>query len=290
MAGSLPLVELAMRHQRRNRMTHQLVSLGLHVVIINVALEISHRPTDSTPSAFPAHSSALATLHKLLKLHTFATGPHGPGLFGMDAAQAAHIGGTVLRSGLADLLARHASSSAEVGVTGEGGSCSSGGSSRARPSLTHPKLQPLRQVAAIMVMVLTRVVQLQHPGRTAAKEQSFVDDARWIAELARVDPDMGLVAKTQFLSDPRPGSIGVSEAELRRVQGTAWEQLAWKGFDGRLLPGCCHLGCTNMAGASEATLPTRVCSGCRQARYCSVECQRAAWLGGGHAAACRLGI
>ena len=32
---------------------------------------------------------------------------------------------------------------------------------------------------------------------------------------------------------------------------------------------CCHMGCTNLAGGSEAELPTKRCSGCRVARFCS---------------------
>lgn len=44
------------------------------------------------------------------------------------------------------------------------------------------------------------------------------------------------------------------------------------------LQGCYLIGCTNMGGASEAALPTLLCSGYRQARYCSVGCQRAAWM------------
>lgn len=68
--------------------------------------------------------------------------------------------------------------------------------------------------------------------------------------------------------------------------GLVWEQYALKHFNGRLLPGCCHLGCTNLDGVSEAALKTLLCSGCRRARYCSTECQRAAWIEGGHSILC----
>lgn len=67
-----------------------------------------------------------------------------------------------------------------------------------------------------------------------------------------------------------------------------WEQYAVTHFCGRLVPGCCYLGCTNFLGVSEAALKTYLCSGCRRARYCSLDCQRAAWLGGGHSLVCSI--
>lgn len=67
----------------------------------------------------------------------------------------------------------------------------------------------------------------------------------------------------------------------------SFERHALLHFQGRLLPGCCYLGCTNLGGVSEAALPTLLCSGCRRARYCSGECQRAAWVEGGHSSSCR---
>lgn len=54
---------------------------------------------------------------------------------------------------------------------------------------------------------------------------------------------------------------------------------------GELLCFCSFLGCGNLEGVSEATLPTTLCSGCRRKRYCSVKCQHADWLSG-HARVC----
>ncbi len=48
---------------------------------------------------------------------------------------------------------------------------------------------------------------------------------------------------------------------------------------------CASLRCTNMAGASEAELPTRRCGGCGAVRYCSESCSREHWRA--HRAACR---
>lgn len=68
---------------------------------------------------------------------------------------------------------------------------------------------------------------------------------------------------------------------------SCWEQYALSHFHGRLMVGCCSLSCTNLGGVCEAALTTQLCSGCRRARYCSVACQRDAWLGGGHCAVCK---
>lgn len=67
---------------------------------------------------------------------------------------------------------------------------------------------------------------------------------------------------------------------------TRWERFAFRHLRGRVLPGCSRWGCTNISGLSEAALPTQLCSGCRRARYCSLECQRAAWTEGGHRLVC----
>jgi hypothetical protein len=56
---------------------------------------------------------------------------------------------------------------------------------------------------------------------------------------------------------------------------------------------CNNLGCSNLAGVSDAVTGARACSGCR-CRYCSVECQKADWQRHKHAcrsmAAARAGL
>ena len=49
---------------------------------------------------------------------------------------------------------------------------------------------------------------------------------------------------------------------------------------------CAHLGCHNLAGASEAAAKRRKCAGCKAVRYCSEECSMADWRR--HRPACRL--
>ncbi|MEW5304561.1 MAG: hypothetical protein WDW36_007164 [Sanguina aurantia] len=55
--------------------------------------------------------------------------------------------------------------------------------------------------------------------------------------------------------------------------------------------GCWALGCANLAGASERSMPASQCGACRKASYCSSTCQRKDWSGpDGHKAACKRRI
>ncbi|MEW5316805.1 MAG: hypothetical protein WDW38_008155 [Sanguina aurantia] len=65
-----------------------------------------------------------------------------------------------------------------------------------------------------------------------------------------------------------------------------WELWAFTHVRGPIFPGCSLTHCCNIDGRSEAELPTLLCSGCRRARYCGAECQRAAWVGR-HRAVCQ---
>lgn len=69
------------------------------------------------------------------------------------------------------------------------------------------------------------------------------------------------------------------------TEAAAWELFAFTYLDGPILPGCGNMSCVNLNGRSEAEMATRLCSGCRRARYCSRACQKAAWVGG-HKAVC----
>lgn len=78
---------------------------------------------------------------------------------------------------------------------------------------------------------------------------------------------------------------------LRSPGNVAWRHARWERFafvhlKGRVLPGCSNWGCLKLPGLIEAVLPTRLCRGCRRARYCCVGCQKAAWVDGGHQKVC----
>lgn len=65
-----------------------------------------------------------------------------------------------------------------------------------------------------------------------------------------------------------------------KMLASLWERWVCADLRGRVLPGCCYWGCTNMSGFSEAVLSTRLCSGCKRVRYCCEGCQKGAWLEG----------
>ena len=81
----------------------------------------------------------------------------------------------------------------------------------------------------------------------------------------------------------RIAALPLSELPLRASQ-------AARTLEGAMLRlpvvGCCSRACTNCELPSELELPLKLCSGCRVARYCSPECQAAAWAG--HKRMCRV--
>lgn len=147
-------------------------------------------------------------------------------------------------------------------------------------------------------MVLARMETLsrickneQGNGVASELEGEGICGAGWVMELGAHDAELAGVAQ-QLLSQSQQlaeASSSSTLAEASRREAAVWDAYALGRFHGRLLPGCSHLGCTNTSGVSEACLDTRLCSGCRRARYCSVACQRAAWVEGGHSDVCGRG-
>lgn len=83
--------------------------------------------------------------------------------------------------------------------------------------------------------------------------------------------------KQQRIAGVLPGNAYLHEVEF--------------AFRGVYLPGCSSMGCANLDGHSEMSMCNAVCGGCRRARYCSVDCQKHAWLhpslgGDGHGLVC----
>jgi hypothetical protein len=48
--------------------------------------------------------------------------------------------------------------------------------------------------------------------------------------------------------------------------------------------GCAYAGCANLSAGDGRS---KLCSGCRVARYCGAECSHADWRQGGHRRACK---
>lgn len=111
-------------------------------------------------------------------------------------------------------------------------------------------------------------------------------------ELAALFRQESFKAVAPSMMNPMLKACGFDHIYARR-QGRStpgsharWERFANLHLDGIPLPGCSNWGCTNLAGFSESALPTLLCSRCRRVRYCSIECQKAAWVQGEHKSVC----
>lgn len=175
--------------------------------------------------------------------------------------------------------------------------CCSNTGSHAHSVSASPDAIPLRSLATMLVMALIRLSE--PPSRQEEKKPGelgrlklIVPSAGWVEKLLERDAALGGVAVAQLISlskvEEEPATALVQKNAMR-LGSKQWEKFASQHLRGRLLPGCCHMDCINLVGISEVMLPMRGCAGCRQARYCSVECQTAAWRQGGHSQVCKKG-
>lgn len=140
------------------------------------------------------------------------------------------------------------------------------------------KLFLVHQLQATLCLSLVQVFRWR-----VVPTASYYNDVRWLPAAVQTFQKL----PTQDLTDLMISAVRtVFPALTHKEINTLWERYAVAHLHGRLTLGCCHLGCTNLTGASEAVLPTLTCSRCKLARYCSVECQRAAWKEGGHSTVC----
>lgn len=156
------------------------------------------------------------------------------------------------------------------------------------PTPSGPRTRALHQLEAVALAIL---VQMCHCRLWIEQSQASPPSQhpQWlhqtISDLGHLDVGLDNVGQALL-----QGAVPSSEVAWTKVD-SVWEQYAAAYLDGRLVSGCCYLGCTNLDGVSEASLVYKttksLCSGCMKARYCSVECQRAAWCKGGHKSVCR---
>lgn len=107
-------------------------------------------------------------------------------------------------------------------------------------------------------------------------------------DMAAQEKELAEAVQQLVLSPAAYTEALLSGASCRASQGMALlEGYALKNLQGRLQPGCCNTSFTNLAGPSEAALPTKLCSRCRRVRYCSVSCQKAGWSQGQHDRMCK---
>lgn len=232
--------------------------------------------------------SCVASVHKLLLVYTSTFHIQNPSsttsiYLSIKQATAAH---RQLQALLRELQSKFAGAS-----TWHGSTNTSSVDSGAPITPAGSDQQAVSQLQAMVVMVLTWL------GNHLRKVMSVVDGGvgwsvrellGWMFKLEK-QHDFELAHVARQLSLPIRPEHWQSSALEYYLEGTEWGKYAVQRFHGRLLPSCSYLRCTNMNGTSEASLVTLLCSGCRRTRYCSVDCQRAAWKEGGHSDVCGRG-
>lgn len=180
------------------------------------------------------------------------------------------------------------SSDEEIGI----GKWARGGVQEAGSQTICPIL--VHQLQAITLTILVQIVHWARANRVrltippAMNAEGLSKAARTLKQFQYLDH---VAHAVQRCDNPHLKALAASLLGSFQTQAEvslAWERYAVTNFHGRLLPGCCHLGCNNLGGLSEVALVTHLCSGCRGARYCSGECQRAAWRDGGHSRVCGM--
>lgn len=146
------------------------------------------------------------------------------------------------------------------------------------PATSQQRTWLLRQTVTALVLCLLQVCALQAGlewggGPSSKQQPQWYSDVR--SELGKMGGDPGAMSKAMLQA---PGVWDVTASET--ISASVYESFTTPACRQTWLPGCCHLGCTNLDGPSEASLCTLLCSGCRRARYCSVGCQRMAWIDG----------
>lgn len=146
----------------------------------------------------------------------------------------------------------------------------------------------LHQLAAAALALLVLMCHY-HLAMEQSKGVSRTESPEWlkhtVSKLAGMG--MGLGGVGRLLLHANGQMIVKTQTRLDSV----WEKYVATHLNCRLVQGCCNLGCIDLRGANESALVKKaarsLCSGGKKARYCSVECQRAAWLIGDHKTVCR---
>lgn len=138
----------------------------------------------------------------------------------------------------------------------------------------------LRAIVAVTLTHMHGLICWEGPNGEQDMQPSWVTDL-----LPHAEPYLALLIQT-ILTPPKERQYDCQRMGVGLINASIWQKYVMRSFQGRLLAGCCHLGCKNMGGCSEGTLPTLLCGGCRRARYCSTECQQEAWIKGMHKYAC----
>lgn len=136
----------------------------------------------------------------------------------------------------------------------------------------------LQRALLALLLCLLQAVALQ--ARVEYEENPrYRYQSEWYADvkedLCKLGGDLGPMSRMMMQAPEVWGS-----ASRETISASIYESFTTPACRQVFLQGCCHLSCTSLDGPSEAALETLLCSGCMRARYCSVGCQRAAWVQG----------
>lgn len=270
------LLEMTLRHQSLLAKRATNVVFTINSAMFNLAQQHLHDPF---PSSCGLDISCFASIHKLLLL-SLAT------MHLMQPDRASGRGGHPTLNQVTETHIKMQSLLKEIQTRHPGA-----GTPYRYPA--SPTQQATQQLRAMIVMVLTwlgsclrRVMLAQDGYAVASSDTGKLLD--WLPQLEVHDPELTELA-LQLALPTDPHHWGTCAVEFRH-ECALWDEYACKHLHGRLLPGCSYLRCTEIGGTSEASLPTLLCSGCRRTRYCSVRCQKAAWVQGGHSDVCGRGM
>lgn len=318
--GCTAVLEMLVRGQSLSS-SCTIVTNSIHVALVSMTEQCRH----STPFASHCGNASLITsIHKSMLLHAtplaggggsplLASGSAAPGkCLTLKQVKATHASlRTLLTAVLAhaqatqsasahhstasvDVEKAHAAVTAQassaVCFTHESSSSSNGittpGSMRTENSSKQLAVDGTRRFTAVLVMVMVWLSNLRSVMQAQGNEveQPSERGSDWVGVLEGHHPELGKVARA-LVVPPTHSKCGEGTSGFER-EAVAWDAYALRHCHGRFLPGCGYLGCTNVKGASEESLDTLLCSGCRRVRYCSVGCQKAAWGKGMHAHAC----
>lgn len=297
--GSIVMLEASLRGRHKCTTADQ-----LHTAICSISSTLNLLYGSQQQATLPACISLAATLHKLMVVYLHKTAAardqdlhlHGhkvwvwsearaTGASSAPAACAAIYNSSNVDGQLHSIMYRQqrliiALEAHKLLTSVQHLGANSASHSNDKPSSSNPpaRVHQLHQLQSVLLMGM---VQICHERLLHARQPQ----PRWYKALLL---SLGALSSnlTEVMTVLLPNAkilMNITEPRSQRV----WEWYAVSHFHGRLVPGCCYLGCTNLSGVSEAGLKTQLCSGCGRTRYCSVECQKAAWLHGDHKILCR---